>query len=145
MHDVTESGAIFSAVILHRHLAFAPAKRIIDLTFQTEASPSNPVLRDRAHMPNELPCPNPTCTHVVGAAQVQGATALKCPRCGQVFQLRSSGPSAGSTPGALPKTPPGGQPTMTPSAVPNKPLHGDELEISQAPTTLQRKRAVPTS
>ncbi len=35
-----------------------------------------------------MPCPNPTCTHRFSANEVKGATALKCPRCGTVFQFR---------------------------------------------------------
>jgi hypothetical protein len=39
-----------------------------------------------------LPCPNPACTHQFSASELKGATALKCPRCGTVFQFRQAAP-----------------------------------------------------
>lgn len=37
-----------------------------------------------------FPCPNPACSHRFSTAQLTGADALKCPRCGHVFQLRAT-------------------------------------------------------
>lgn len=41
---------------------------------------------------SQLPCPNPTCSHVFSHAEVQRAGSLTCPRCNQVFQLRAESP-----------------------------------------------------
>src|SRR5438105_7894030 len=41
-------------------------------------------------MTSGYPCPNPACSHVFSADLVGGATALKCPVCGNVFRLRPS-------------------------------------------------------
>jgi hypothetical protein len=52
-------------------------------------------------------CPNPACTHVFPLAQVQGAPALTCPRCGKYFKFRpgtvvapSAAPAAVAAPAA---------------------------------------------
>lgn len=41
-----------------------------------------------------FPCPNPTCTHTFSPDVVKGATSLKCPCCGSVFQFSSAAPAA---------------------------------------------------
>ncbi|MCI0380936.1 MAG: hypothetical protein L0215_25410, partial [Gemmataceae bacterium] len=41
-------------------------------------------------MASELPCPNPVCTHVFAPEEVQSASGLRCPQCGQVFQFRAA-------------------------------------------------------
>lgn len=56
-------------------------------------------------MTQKLPCPNPACSHVFTAADVQGKTEVRCPRCG--FQLRTR-PAAAKVPVAKPAK--GGQP-----------------------------------
>lgn len=48
-----------------------------------------------------LPCPNPACTHVFSAEQVQNSDLLKCPRCGTQYRFRApsaSAPPAKATP-----------------------------------------------
>lgn len=40
-------------------------------------------------MPAGFPCPNPTCAHVFPPEAIQGATSLKCPRCGSTFNFRA--------------------------------------------------------
>ena len=54
-------------------------------------------------MAQGLPCPNPTCTHTFAQAEVQSAAALKCPRCGHVFQFRQApAPPAAAKPKPAP-------------------------------------------
>src|SRR5271165_2457548 len=48
------------------------------------------------------PCPNPVCTHRFPMEQVQSASSLKCPVCGQTFHFR----------------PPANKPANRPSQVP---------------------------
>src|SRR5262245_29780679 len=95
-------------------------------------------------MPHELPCPNPSCTHVFTAAQVQAATALKCPRCGQVFQFRHSreaAPAAGQAPAAgrlaapapLAKAPPPVPKAKIPVARPARPAPVSAPAVPAAP------------
>jgi hypothetical protein len=43
-------------------------------------------------MPNDIPCPNPGCTHVFPAAAVVGVAALVCPKCSGVFQVKAKRP-----------------------------------------------------
>jgi len=51
----------------------------------------------------QLPCPNPVCTHVFSQAEVRGSSALKCPRCGHEFRLRSEpSPAKPAAPRAIP-------------------------------------------
>jgi hypothetical protein len=45
-------------------------------------------------MPPTLPCPNPACTQVFPPEALKGATSLRCPRCGTVFQFGSAGAAA---------------------------------------------------
>jgi hypothetical protein len=40
-------------------------------------------------MPKDVPCPNPVCTHTFPAASIADISALACPKCGTVLQLRS--------------------------------------------------------
>src|SRR5438552_9418549 len=69
-----------------------------------------------------LPCPNPACTHQFSASELKGATALKCPRCGTVFQFRQAPPApAEPTPVAKPApvaTAPSARPVAAPVAAP---------------------------
>lgn len=51
-----------------------------------------------------FPCPNPVCTHAFSAETVRGATSLKCPQCGTVFQF-GSGPAAPPRPSRVTKRP----------------------------------------
>ncbi len=46
-----------------------------------------------APMTTGYPCPNPACSHVFPPAEVKGAAALSCPRCGAVFRFRAGGPT----------------------------------------------------
>src|SRR5262249_49320687 len=55
-------------------------------------------------MPTGFACPNPTCSHTFPDAAVKGATALKCPKCGSLFQFRP-GPSPAKQPGRTPQAP----------------------------------------
>lgn len=66
-------------------------------------------------MPVGFPCPNPTCTHVFAPEAIRGATSLKCPRCGTVFNFRSEVPAS---PPAPPKAVPVARPVPLPAAPP---------------------------
>jgi hypothetical protein len=82
-----------------------------------------------------LPCPNPACTHQFTASELKGATALKCPRCGTVFQFRqgtaaakpvvkpgASPPSKRGQPAPAAVKPVSPRPASPPAAVPVVPL-----------------------
>lgn len=55
-------------------------------------------------MPSTFPCPNPVCTHAFSPEAVRGATSLKCPQCGTLFQF-GSGSAAPPPPSRAPKRP----------------------------------------
>jgi hypothetical protein len=63
-------------------------------------------------MPNGFPCPNPTCAHEFSAETVQGASTLKCPRCGHVFEFRPTGPPGATSAPVRRPEPPGLTPTL---------------------------------
>lgn len=70
-------------------------------------------------MAKGFPCPNPTCAHLFSPSDVAGAASVECPRCGTIFELRSSTPpaalaNAGSSQ-ATPKPPPA-RPAKGPAA-----------------------------
>jgi hypothetical protein len=55
-------------------------------------------------MSNGLPCPNPACTYNFAHAQLKGAAALTCPKCGTVFHFQSSAaPAQAATRPAVPR------------------------------------------
>jgi hypothetical protein len=56
-------------------------------------------------MATGYPCPNPACSHLFPSGSATGATALKCPVCGNVFHLRPSA-AAPRPPAPAPKAPP---------------------------------------
>jgi hypothetical protein len=65
-----------------------------------------------------FPCPNPVCTHAFSPDEVQGASSLKCPKCGTLFQF-------GSAPAAPPRSSGTGKrpapPSVKLSGPPSKP------------------------
>src|SRR5262249_3739041 len=63
-------------------------------------------------MSNFFPCPNPACAHEFSSEAVQGASTLKCPRCGHVFEFRPAGPPAATVAPARRPEPPGLTPTL---------------------------------
>ena len=75
-------------------------------------------------MANQLPCPNPACSHVFSPAEIQAGTAVKCPKCG--FRVKGS-------PGPAAKPP-------TRPAVPGKAV--DKVPVAR-PATPSAKAAVP--
>ncbi|MBI3407579.1 MAG: hypothetical protein HY040_04395 [Planctomycetes bacterium] len=95
-------------------------------------------------MPDQLPCPNPTCSHVFSAAQVQAATALACPRCGQVFQLRQS---ADGTSSASPPAPPRARPRPAAPADASAPTpwYADAAPPAGSAPVAKAKPAVPVA
>jgi hypothetical protein len=73
-------------------------------------------------MAKQLPCPNPTCTHVFSAEEVQSVEMLKCPRCGRAFRFRA--PASSPSPAAPAPAKPAPQkaaPTAAPAAPVAKP------------------------
>jgi hypothetical protein len=95
-------------------------------------------------MPVGFPCPNPTCTHVFAPEAIKGATSLRCPRCGTVFNFRSEAPApppapskavpvarpVATSPAARPATPP--QAKAVPPARPAAPAPPAPLAIARA-------------
>jgi hypothetical protein len=75
-------------------------------------------------MPAGLPCPNPACTHTFPHAQLRGASALRCPRCGTLFQFGGAPRPPGSPPLArrVAPLPPADVELVSPAAVPAAPL-----------------------
>lgn len=71
-------------------------------------------------MPKQLPCPNPTCTHVFSANEVQAAELLQCPRCGRAFRFRAPGSAASSAP--APAKPATRKPAPIAKAAPTVPV-----------------------
>src|SRR5205814_1653974 len=65
-------------------------------------------------MPKEFPCPNPACTQLFPAEALAGVSALACPKCGAVFQLRPGAP--GNAPKQMPSPP--GAAVVIPKATP---------------------------
>jgi hypothetical protein len=64
-------------------------------------------------MANKLPCPNPTCTHEFGAAEVQAAAQLACPKCGFRMQGRAVAVTP-TVPASKPASAPRAKPATTP-------------------------------
>ena len=83
---------------------------------------------------SSLPCPNPTCKHSFTATELKGATSLKCPLCGTIFQFRST-PERGVSPSP--------KPTPMPVAA-AKPATSSSLELpSSSPPKPAQPRTPP--
>ena len=76
---------------------------------------------------SSLPCPNPTCKHSFTATELKGATSLKCPLCGTVFQFRST-PERGVSPAPKPTPMP-----LTKPVAAAKPAVPSSLELPGSP------------
>ncbi len=72
-------------------------------------------------MANQLPCPNPMCSHVFPAQEVQNAELLKCPRCGQQFRFRPPGSAPPSKAAPAAKNTPASKPAASKQAPVAKP------------------------
>ncbi|MFO0864465.1 MAG: hypothetical protein U0744_07420 [Gemmataceae bacterium] len=76
-------------------------------------------------MSQNLPCPNPVCSHIFTAAAIQQAAgaALKCPLCGSAFSFRT---------------------TQTPAPIPPKPAAAPVAKIPVAPAApVRAAKATP--
>src|SRR5512132_1885635 len=60
-------------------------------------------------MNQSYPCPNPICTHEFDPAQLAGAAAVTCPKCGMVIQLQAT-PAAPPVATQVTAAPPPGVP-----------------------------------
>lgn len=68
-------------------------------------------------MAQQLPCPNPVCTHVFSPADLQSGTAVACPRCG--FKVRGlAAPAPAPRPASSPPAAPQAKPAARPAAPP---------------------------
>src|SRR5947209_5936635 len=57
-------------------------------------------------MADQLPCPNPTCSHVFTLAVLQASPAVVCPRCGFSMQGKAAPPKPAAPAKAPPASPP---------------------------------------
>src|SRR5438874_432526 len=90
---------------------------------------------------SQFPCPNPICTHVFSAQEVQSAGALKCPVCGQVFQFRAGAiPQAPSRPAVA--KPAGAKPALAKPAVANPPLATPAPTVAPKPAPVGSRPVV---
>src|SRR5262249_35928111 len=78
---------------------------------------------------SNLPCPNPSCKHSFTPVEVKGATSLKCPLCGTIFQFRSA-PERGVSPARGGTTPP--LPVAKPAAS-SRPAAAPPLALPPSP------------
>ncbi len=77
-------------------------------------------------MADQIPCPNPACSHTFTLAELQAAAQVRCPRCG--FRMQGRGP-------AMPAAPP------APAAPAAKPAA--KAAAPQATATQVKRAAVP--
>src|SRR5262245_7110641 len=94
-------------------------------------------------MAKQLPCPNPICTHVFSAEEIQSAELLKCPKCGQMFRFRPPGsappaaPSVAAKPARL--APPVGKPPIAKPPAAPAPISAAAGPVSPAVPTAAPK------
>ncbi|MGL4554229.1 MAG: BRcat domain-containing protein [Gemmataceae bacterium] len=76
-------------------------------------------------------CPNPTCPHVFPPDAVKGSAALRCPRCGNVFQFANRPP-------ARPVPPPPPPPRPAPAPPPSPAVF--DFSSDEEPAPRRRRR-----
>src|SRR4051812_28756963 len=94
-------------------------------------------------MPNQLPCPNPACSHVFSLAEVQRASSLSCPRCGQVFLLRAASAAPAAQPPAASVPPAKPKPVAAQAATPKQPVPVAKPVAPPLKPTPQQPAATP--